>query len=451
MSALDSNWDVIVVGAGLSGLRAALDLRAAGKRVLVLEARDRIGGRMMQGQICTQTVDFGGQWLGAKHDLMRAQAQIVGVSTYPQYTDGAMVIGSHESVVHYKSGIPKLPLLSLLSLGVTGYRWQRDIRELPTAAPWAARQADRWDGQSIGSWIDQNVWTETARDFARLIVGAILCSDAPQVSYLYFLECVRQGGGLDTMIGVQGGSQQDKFLGGAWLVPKRMAEQLGDAVQLDTPVSAIEHEEARVHAVTPKGRFSAARLIMTVPPPMSSRIDFTPALPPRRAALLQRMPMGSVLKLHIAYKTPFWRRKGLSGAIVGTGRALGLAFDQSPQDESLGILVGLVEGGHAIEFSALTREERKQKVVSDLVHYLGNDASEPLDYVDHDWSTDAWTLGGYGAHMPPGVVTAFSDVIREPCGRVHWAGTETATQFIGYFEGALQSGIRAAREVLDAQ
>ncbi|MBK0870071.1 MAG: FAD-dependent oxidoreductase [Saccharopolyspora sp.] len=186
------------------------------------------------------------------------------------------------------------------------------------------------------------------------------------------------------------------------------------------------------------------------PPSVTNRITFSPALPVRRAGLQQRMPMGLVIKMHIAYPTPFWRHRGLSGAAMSTDRALALVFDQTLQNESVGVLVGLIEGEHAVQYSQLSVDERREAVIEDLVHYFGEDAASPIEYVDYDWIRDEWAEGGYGAHMPPGIVTGYGDTIREPVGRIHWAGTETATEHIGYFEGALQSGIRAAREVIDA-
>jgi monoamine oxidase len=296
--------------------------------------------------------------------------------------------------------------------------------------------------------IEQHVYTKAARDFTRLIVSAITCTETLHVSYLFFLECLRQGGGLETMIGVEGGAQQDKFLGGAWLIPKRMADRLDGHIVLSAPVSAIEQTGDGVRVISAQGVYEAKYAIVTAPPALASRIRFTPPLPVKRAGLLQRMQMGSVIKMHVAYPTPFWRHRAQNGSVAAMGRHLGFVFDQSPADESVGVLVGLIEGNHALELSGLSQEARREKVVSDLVQYFGEEAANPVDYADYDWTTDEWALGGYASHMPPGVLTSYGESIREPFERVHWAGTETATRFIGYFEGALESGIRAANEVL---
>ena len=322
------------------------------------------------------------------------------------------------------------------------------MQTLPAGAPWLAENALQWDAMSIEVWIDKHVDTSAARDFSRLIACAITCTETLHVSYLFFLECLRQGGGLETMMGVEGGAQQDKFLGGAWQIPKRMADRLNGCIVLNAPVSTIEQHADGVRAICPQGAYEAKYAIVTAPPALASRIRFAPPLPAKRAGLLQRMQMGAVIKMHVAYPTPFWRGRGLNGSVASVGRHLGFVFDQSPADERVGVLVGLIEGNHALELSGLSKEARREHVVSDLVHYFGDEAATPLDYADYDWTTDEWALGGYAAHMPPGVLTSYGDSIREPFGRIHWAGTETATECIGYFEGALESGIRAANEVL---
>lgn len=161
--------------------------------------------------------------------------------------------------------------------------------------------------------------------------------------------------------------------------------------------------------------------------------------------------MGSVIKIHIAYERPFWRQRGLNGAVVSTDRHFNVVFDQSLGDDGLGVLVGFIDADHAIAASALGEEARRQLVINDLVHYFGPEAAQPMAIVEQDWTRETWSRGCYVAHTAPGVMTSFGDVIRQPCGRIHWAGTETATEWTGYLDGALQSGVRAAGEVVARQ
>ncbi|GAB3163264.1 hypothetical protein GCM10027258_83350 [Amycolatopsis stemonae] len=241
----------------------------------------------------------------------------------------------------------------MIELGIGEHQLTRKLDQFPPGAPWDADQARRWDAESLGSWIDHHVKTTASAKIVRLAANSILCTDAAEVSYLCFLECLRQGGGVEKMLGVEGGAQQDKVVGGAWSVAKAMADELGDAVQLDSPVAAVEQTEEGARVRTQRASYSCRHVIVTTPPSIANRITFTPALPARRAALQQRMPMGSVIKLHVAYPTPFWRTRGLSGAAMSTERALGLVFDQTLADDGVGVLVGLIEGSHAVEYRDL--------------------------------------------------------------------------------------------------
>ncbi|ENX35621.1 hypothetical protein F889_00764 [Acinetobacter colistiniresistens] len=446
---IEDIWDVIVVGAGFAGLKAAFELKKAGKQVLVLEARDRVGGRSKAGEIHGQTIDLGGQWVGPQQKLLLAQAKELGVKTYSQFTTGASLVSRDGSVQSYHSNIPKLPIISLLEIARLERRWNKEAKTLPVGKPWLAEKAMRWDAETVESWILKNVRTHAAQDFIRAIVGALFCCNASQLSYLFFLEYFRQGQGLEVLISTKGGAQQDKFVGGAWQISKLIADQLQDHLILNSPVLAIEQDVDHVRVDCQTRSFKAKKMIIATPPVLASRIDYVPALPIKREKLLQSMAMGAVIKVHLAYAKAFWREQQFNGAVVSTDRAVSIVFDQSPEDQNHGVLLGLIEGDHAIALSALDVETRRQRVIADITYYFGQQAAHPLEYIEQDWLTEEWSQGGYVAHMPPGVMTSYGDCIREPFGHIHWAGTETATEWSGYLDGALQSGIRAAKEIIN--
>lgn len=444
---MDSKADVIVVGAGLAGLKAAAELEAKGHSVIVLEARERVGGRMKAGEIAGQVIDRGGQWVGPSQKLLLAEAARLGVETYPQYSKGEQVLWYEGKRRTYTGDVPKLPILSLLELDRVVKRWDREMAELPSEAPWTAPHAKDWDSQTLETWIKSQIRTKGARSFARIVTRAVFCAEPAQMSYLFFLEYLRSGHGVEELIGVEGGAQEAKFRGGAHSIARHLAEELKSPIILEAPVRAIHQHESGVSLRTDKGTYEASHVVLAVPPTLAARIHFDVPLPAKRDGLFQRMPMGSVIKVHIAYDKPFWRQAGLSGQVTSDAHAFNVAFDQSPDDESLGILVGFIDGDHAVEMSAQGDNARRQSVISALTDYFGPAAANPIDYVDQDWTAEEWSRGCYVAHMAPGVMTTFGDVIREPVGLLHWAGTETATEWAGYMDGALQSGIRAAAEI----
>jgi monoamine oxidase len=232
-------------------------------------------------------------------------------------------------------------------------------------------------------------------------------------------------------------------------VAAKIGEELKEAIVFESPVRAISQSDVGVTVESDKGRWEAEFAIVCLPPPLALRIRYTPILPPEREILLQHMPMGSVVKYWVAYEKPFWRARGYSGLITSDELPSNLiCADSSLSDAGPGFLVGFMEASGGIEWTGKSMEQRKKKVVERLVSFWGTDAARPIGYEDQDWPSDPWSRGCYMASPGPGILSSVGAVIRQPHGRVHWAGTETADRWAGYIDGAVRSGERAAGEVL---
>jgi monoamine oxidase len=437
--------DVIVVGAGFAGLKAASELTARGRSVIVLEADGRVGGRTKAGEIAGRVADYGGQWVGPRHTVLLAEAERLGIETYPQYADGKTVTLLLGKQASFAGDVPKMSPLALLELAALQKRWDREMMTVPAEAPWTAPKAREWDGQSLETWIRRNLRTAEAREFARLVPRGAWAAEAAQVSYLWFLDALRSGEGLNSLMAVKGGVLELKFKGGMNQIARRLAAELGDRLVLNAPARRIVETPDGVRVETGQGAFEARFLIVAVPPGPASRIVFEPHLPAARDGLAQRMPMGAIVKAAVAYAEPFWRTNGFSGQVATDDDVLGIVMDDV-QDVGPPVLLCFIEGPHALALSGADKAVRREKVIASLVRFFGPEAAEPIGYDDNDWMLEPWTHGYVGT-MPPGVMTRYGHALREPCGRIHWAGTETATEWAGYLEGAMRSGVRAAEEV----
>ncbi|HEX4183320.1 MAG TPA: flavin monoamine oxidase family protein [Caulobacteraceae bacterium] len=438
--------DVIVVGAGMAGLKAAGELVEHGRSVVVLEADSRVGGRTKFGQIAGRVADYGGQWVGAGHSVLLAEAERLGIETYRQHAAGKSVTVLAGKHVEFSGAVPRMSPLALLELAMLQQRWDREMMTVPAEAPWTALKAREWDGQTLESWIRRNLRTAEARAFARLVPRGAWCAEASQVSYLWFLDALRSGQGLNYLMSVEGGALEAKFKGGMNQIAQRLANELGDRLILDAPARRIHQDDQGVRIVSDKGEFSARFAIVAVPPGPTARIAFEPHLPAARDGLAQRMPMGAIIKAAVAYPDPFWRTRGFSGQVATEDDVLGIVMDDVQDDNGPPVLLCFIEGPRALALSGADKAERREKVVASLVRYFGPEAAHPLAYDDNDWMVEPWTHGYVGT-MPPGVMTRYGHALREPCGRIHWASSETATEWAGYIEGALRSGVRAAAEV----
>jgi monoamine oxidase len=444
-----SRVDVAVVGAGLAGLVAARDLLAAGLSVLVLEARDRVGGRLLNHTLKGgAVVEVGGQWVGPTQDRVLALAEELGVGLYPTYEEGEHFLAVNGAVKRYSGDDFALPEDALADVGETQQRLEEMASTVPLEEPWRAAQAAAWDAQTLDTWLVANANTEIGLGYWRTLVPALFSAEASEMSLLHFLFYCRSGGTIDRLVATHGGAQESRLEGGSQHLASRLAEQLGDVVRLGSPVRAIRQDDRGVEVTYNGGVGEAGRAVVAIPPTLAGRIRYSPALPPLRDQLTQQVPIGYVIKVQIAYPEPFWRAEGLSGSVFSLDDEVSVIFDNSPPDLSCGVLLGFLEGAHARLAGRLPPQERKELILSVFAKFFGSRAANFDEYVEKDWATEEWSRGCYGGRFGTGVWTGYGEALREAVGRIHWAGTETAEIWNGYMDGAVRSGERAAHEVL---
>jgi monoamine oxidase len=443
--------DVAIVGGGMAGLAAATELQRAGASFVVLEARDRVGGRLESVEVEPgRWIDVGGQWVGPTQDRLYALAREHGAAIFPTWTAGQNVVEMGGKLTRYTGTIPRLRPHVLADVQQAIMRIDRMAAKVPLEAPWEAPKAHIWDSQTTWSWMRRNMATRGGRALLEIGVKAVWAAMPADVSFLHLLFYVASAGSMDMLLDTEGGAQQDRFVEGAGSLARRVAEGLGEQVVRSAPVRRIEWngDGARVHADGVEVR--AQRVIVAVPPTLAGRISYDPPLPGYRDQLTQRVPMGAVIKCFAIYDEPFWRAEGLSGSAVSAAGPLTLTVDNTPPEGRPGILVGFLEGRAARELGRVSEAERREAVLANLGRLYGARAARPERYLDKSWADEEWSRGCYEGYTPPGVLTAFGPALREPVGPLHWAGTETATRWNGYIDGALQSGERAAREALAA-
>jgi monoamine oxidase len=443
--------DVVVVGAGFAGLAAARALEAGGRSVVVLEARDRVGGRVRAHTFGDgTTVEVGGQWIGPEQLRINKLVTELGIETFPTFNDGELLLDLRGKRTRFRGETPPFNPIALLDLGQSQVRLDRLAKRVPLNAPWTADLASEWDAQTFATWVKRNTKTASARWFWHVYSEAVFAAEPADFSLLHALFYTNSGRGVASLIGTAGGAQQDRIVGGPTAVVERLARQLANPVRRSAPVRRIEQRADGVIVAADGVLATAKHVIVAIPPALASRIDYDPVLPGWRDQLTQKAPQGSVIKVNVRYDEPFWRADGSNGQALGDRGPVKFTFDNSPPEGSSGVLVAFLEGGEARRYSRGTADDRRAAVLGSLAAYFGPRAAEPLEVVELDWSAEEWTRGCYGAHFGPGVWTQFGPALSEPVGRIHWAGTETASVFCGYMDGALQSGERAAAEVLHA-
>lgn len=444
--------DVVVIGAGISGLVAARQVARSGRSVCVLEARDRVGGRTLNADLGDgKFVELGGQFTGPGQAAIQRVAAELGVDTFATHNAGAHLLELSGRIRRWHDPTPSVgPLASLSFL-----RAQRELNamasQVPPEAPWLAPQAERWDADTMAGWMRRRVRSARARTLLTTAVRVVWAAEPDEMSLLHVLAYISAGESLQRLANTRNGAQQDRFAGGSQLIAQRLAEQLARPPVLATPVRRILQDDGGIIVHADGLTVRAERAIVAVPPMLAARIDFSPAMPAGREQLLARMPQGTALKYLAIYDEPFWRRDGLSGQLGSDRFPVSATFDNSPPDGRPGVLLGFVVGRHAKHLLNLPTADREQAVSDCFAAWFGARAGTPRQLLEASWTEDEWTRGCYCSNLTPGAWTSFGSWLRVPHGRVHWAGAETGVRWYGSMDAAVTSGERAAAEVLAAR
>lgn len=442
-----------VVGAGYAGLTAALRLEQAGRSVVVLEARDRVGGRAWRHELGDGTsVDRGAGWLAPYHDRAFALAAELGRDTYKTYVAGKHLLVEGDRLRRYTGLIPKISPLAIASIAWTQFRVDRMAKQVPVEAPWDAAKAAAWDATTVGEWMDK-AWISSAvgRALFDTAVRGLFTGDLHDTSLLHLAFLARAHLSLGRLFSIEKGAQENLVVGGLGGLAEALAERLDAPVRTGVPVDSITQAAGRVTVTAGDVVVVARDVVVTVPPRLVLGIEFDPVLPPDRIELYTKAVAGPESKTLVVYDEPFWRDDGCSGQSAGPGSVAEVTLDASPVDGSPGVLASFTFSHVATAADGLAPDERRRALLAELSRRFGPRAGSPVEVIETPWWHQEWTQGCSMAHFPPGLLTRLGPLLRAPFGQVHWAGTETSTVSHGAVDGAIRSGERVAAEVLGGE
>ncbi|MGH6770271.1 MAG: flavin monoamine oxidase family protein [Xanthobacteraceae bacterium] len=442
--------DVCIVGAGFAGLAAAWRLKQAGASVVVLEATPRVGGRSYTVTLPDKTfVDWGGQWVGPTQDRFYALIKEMGAETYPSPNIGRALQRSIVDAARYdrldESKDENYPGAG--EIKAVYDKLDALAESLDVNAPWTHKEAARFDSLTYAEWLRQNVENEAARHFCGVEVGSVPCASPEEISILHLAWMLKACRGIGKLFV---DAQQDRIVGGTQPVARRLAQRLGgDVVKTREPVRRIEWNDKGALVQSDNVAVQARHVIIAIPPNLANGIEFEPSLPTNRVQVTQRWPQGLVIKVAMVYPTPFWRDDGLSGTSFDPLAVMSETADSSnPENVSkAGILTGFVYSDQARKVSPLAEDDRKKLLLGEMVQRFGPRAAAPVNYHESNWTMAPWTRGCFTGFLTPGATALLGPAMREPVGPIRWAGTETATHWPSFIDGAIRSGEREAAAV----
>jgi monoamine oxidase len=454
--------DVVVVGAGLAGLVAATQLTRSGHSVRVLEARDRVGGRIWNHVVGAGHIsERGATFIGPTQNHVAALAKQLKIPTFRTYDVGKNVyIAGGERLTYSDRGpfgtVPPDPSIAGELAGLV-LALDQQATTVDVSKPWDAPHGVALDGQTLASYLTEHSASSRSRNVAAAALRAIFGAEPRELSMLFTLFFIaasgdpKHPGTFQRNFNTRGGAEQDRLVGGSQRLPLELAQRLGDVVALRTPVRSIAHRRSGVTVVSDAITVSAKRVVVAIPPTLAGRISYDPILPFQRDQLTQRYGQGTLTKVAAVYDEPFWRHNGLTGSAVTTGFPINIAYDDSPPGGRPGIAFGFVGGDNARRYAGLGATARRTAVLTQLARlYDDRRALKPVQFFETNWSEQEWTRGCPVGIPAVGSFVSYGPRLRKPVGRIHWSGTETATYWNGYMDGAVSSGERVAAEVAAA-
>jgi putrescine oxidase len=443
--------EIAVVGAGIAGLTAASTLAREGLDVVVLEARDRVGGRTWNTEIGGEANELGGQWVAPYQSAIHALLEDLGIELFPSYREGEHLYIDPAGRTHrYQGHDAPLGAASERAFAEADAKLDALAKELDPEAPWEHPDAAQLDAITFEAWLGAEVADEMAQDLLRSwLAGGFLAKPAHTFSLLQGLWMIAGAGGTYELFQPEQ-CLAYRVVGGSQLIAIRLSERLGGRVVLDAPARGIRWSPDGVEIDAGPVQVSARAVIVAVPPNLTTAIHFSPALPAWRMRLGQSLSQGSINKILAVYETPFWRAEGLSGQGFAPYELVREVYDNSPPSASAGVLCTFLAGENAERAGRLSVADRRAKVLAGMAKYVGPRALEPADFIETDWSAQEWTRGAYGTSYGPGGLTRFGADLRRSIGPIHWACTDIAGVGHIHMEGATRSGERAARACLAA-
>jgi monoamine oxidase len=456
--------DVAIVGAGYAGLTAAREIARAGHSVVVLEARDRVGGRAWNEQLSGGAYsDRGATFVGPTQDAILGLLKELGIPLFDTYDTGNdLYLNPPERLTYSDTGptgtAPPDPTITPEIVAVVE-RLDQMSTQVPVDAPWEAPNAGEYESYTLERWIKENSATPRFQALVPVATRPIFGAEPRELSLLFVLFYIaasgdeRNPGTFERNFDTRNGAQQWRPVGGAQRAALEVAASLEHDVVLGSPVRRIVQGRGGVTVHSDHLTLKARQAIVAVPPALSARIDYEPILPFQRDQLTQRYGQGTLTKVAAVYERPFWREAGYSGQVIDVGGfPVAVSFDDSPPtataDRGPGVLFGFVGGDSARQYATLSPAARRQAVLRQYANWYGSEALKATDFFETAWSGQQWTRGCPVGIPATGALLAYGPWLRQPVGRIHWAGTETSSYWNGYMDGAVRSGERAAAEVL---